>query len=162
MAHLHAMGIHFRHIVSDRRHNIHACELFVHKFGLTMLRCSSPEHDAITERTFRTTKDHMQATIVSLPFKSSFHSKTSPLSPSKKYDGCKLDNKASCLLGRVLDKVNNSLSSRKIFGVVEGNNFNSNGPMQVWISARDSSVHQLRFDIVDSTQDFVDQIIPSQ
>ena len=47
VAHFNAMGIHFRHIASDREHNIQACEPFVQKLGLTMQRCSSHEHDRL-------------------------------------------------------------------------------------------------------------------
>ena len=58
----------------------------------------------------------------------------------------------------MLDKVDNSLSPRKIFDVVVGHDFNSNGPVQVWIPARDSIVHESRFDIVDPPTELVDQI----
>ena len=181
LAHFNAMGIKFNYIASDRESNIQACEPLVNQLGVSLRRCSTEEHDGVAERSIRTIKDHMRATIVSLPFKCpprlvkhlladvihlvnmAPNPKTSPLSPREKCEGRKLDVEATLRAGwgdtvLVLDKVVNSLSPRKVWGVVVGHDFHSQGPVQVWIPARDSIVHESRFDIVDPPQELIAQI----
>ena len=123
----------------------------------------------------------MRATLASLPYKcpkrlvkyllkdtvelvNTFpNSKTTPIFPREKCEGRKLDVEANLRAAwgdivLVLDKVDNTLEARKVWGIVVGHDFSSEGPVHIWIPGRDSYVHESRFDIVEAPQQLIDQL----